>query len=141
MPNHNQEPEGGEAACLAHILLPPPDLPAPVAFASILAATDATGPLWSRRTADLDLNVVAIAPDRPVAEHVNTERDVLLVALEGAGQILIDDVRHDFAAGQFLVVPKGARRSMSARTDRFAWLTCHLQRPPLRPTIGRRTEE
>jgi mannose-6-phosphate isomerase-like protein (cupin superfamily) len=139
MTDREHEPEGGEAACLAHILPPEPDLPAPRTFAQIVAATDGTGPIWSLRTTDLDLNVVAITPDRPVGEHVNTERDVLLVAVDGSGQITIDGVRHDFAAGQFLVVPKGARRSMNAITPRFAWLTCHLQRPPLMPSMGSRT--
>jgi mannose-6-phosphate isomerase-like protein (cupin superfamily) len=130
--------EGGEAACLAHILPRAPDLPAPIDFTTILSATGGTGPIWSHRSADLDLNLIAITPDRPIASHINTERDVLLVAIAGKGRIAIDDAEHEFSAGQFLVVPKGAQRSMTALSDRFAWLTCHLHRPPLRPGKGPR---
>ncbi len=128
--------EGGEAACLAHILPPEPDSPAPISFAGILSATTGTGPIWSQRSTDLDLNVVAITPDRPIGEHANSERDVLLVVVEGEGTITINGVAHGFAAGEFIVVPKGARRSMAATSARFAWLTCHFQRPPLLPGKG-----
>ena len=129
--------EGGDAACWAHLnsFAEPPV--GPVDLASIVSATDAHGPLWSLRSADLDLNVIAIIPDYPIALHTNHERDVLLVAIAGSGRITIDDQRNDFPAGSVIVVPKGAERCIEAISERFAYLTCHLQRPPLMPTIGK----
>jgi hypothetical protein len=68
-------------------------------------------------------------------------RDVLLVAAEGRGRITIDGRSHMFAAGQVVVVPKGSRREIEAIGGRFAYLTCHLHRPPLMPVVGIRARE
>ena len=134
------EPEGGESACFAH-LLTPTDTIAPIAIAAILGATDGTGPIWSHRATDLDLNVVSITPAKPILPHTNAERDVLLVGLEGTGTITISDAASPFGAGMLVVVPKGAVRSVVASTPRMAWLTCHTHRPHLFPTIGPRPKK
>ena len=133
--------EGGDAACWAHLMPDNQETTSPVSLSAILAATDGHGPIWSKRSADLDLNVIALTPEQGIAEHINAERDVLLVAVEGRGRITIDDRGHSFAAGQVVVVPKGSRRAIEAVGGRFAYLTCHLHRPPLMPVLGNRARE
>ena len=133
--------EGGDAACWAHLMPDDQETTSPVSLSAILAATDGHGPIWSKRSADLDLNVIALTPEQGIAEHVNAVRDVLLVAVEGRGRITIDDRGHAFAAGQVVVIPKGSRRAIEAVGGRFAYLTCHLHRPPLMPVLGNRARE
>jgi quercetin dioxygenase-like cupin family protein len=132
-----EEREGGDAACWAH-LISEESLPGPVSLAAILGATDGHGPIWSRRSTDLDLNVIALTPDHGIERHINPSRDVLLVAIEGTGTITIDDGQHRIAAGEVIVIPKGTARSIAAVSERFAYLSCHLHRPPLMPTVGPR---
>jgi quercetin dioxygenase-like cupin family protein len=71
-----------------------------------------------------------------VDEHLNDELDVLLVGIAGAGVVTIDGQPHPLAAGQAVMVPKGARRSIRAYAERFAYLTCHRRRAGLWPTRG-----
>ncbi|MCD6057531.1 MAG: Cupin 2, conserved barrel [Thermomicrobiales bacterium] len=103
------------------------------------AARAATGPgaAWTRQSEDLNVNLLVFAMGEGVAEHVNTEVDVLLVGIAGAGAVTIDETRHILSAGQALVIPKSARRSTTGVSAPFAYLTCHRRRAGLRPSRNR----
>ena len=149
------EPEGGDPPCWAHLfddeICPGEsqerdaagvvtavgvgitetdvvDLPAVVQEAS------ARGAAWTRQSEDLDVNLLVFAPDEGVAEHVNTEVDVLLVGIAGSGVVTVDGKRQLLHAGQALVIPKGAHRGTKSMSDPFAYLTCHRHRGGLWPT-------
>jgi mannose-6-phosphate isomerase-like protein (cupin superfamily) len=92
-----------------------------------------SGIVWSQATEDLNLNLMVLEPDVQIAAHVNAELDVLLVAVEGQGTIVIDERSEDVQAGQAIVIPRGARRSIRAGAERFAYLTCHRRRRGLWP--------
>ncbi len=93
-------------------------------------------PAWTYRGEDLNVNLVVLAPGERVAEHRNTEVDVLILGITVDGTIEVDGQRHRVAQGQIVVVPKGARRAIQAGGVRFAYLTCHRRRAGLWPTTA-----
>jgi mannose-6-phosphate isomerase-like protein (cupin superfamily) len=100
-----------------------------VDLATVLDGSRAQGAVWSHATTG-------------VRAHVNSEVDVLLVAVEGQGRVVVGDVVHVLQAGQALVVPKGTRREIYSLGERFAYLTCHRRRPRLWPiNVPRPAEE
>ena len=100
-----------------------------------------TGAVWAYGGADLNANLVLLEGDAGVTGHANGEVDVLLVGIAGAGFVDVDGRRYPLAAGQALIVPKGARRAIGAVGGRFAYLTCHRRRAPLRPADAARPRE
>jgi mannose-6-phosphate isomerase-like protein (cupin superfamily) len=93
---------------------------------------------WSGGSEDLNLNLLVLTTGETVEEHVNAEVDVLLVGVAGSGTVAIDGDEHRLTAGQALVVPKGARRSIASTGERFAYLTCHRRRAGLWPSRAER---
>jgi len=105
-----------------------------VADLAILAhGSAARGPIWTRQSADLSVNLLVFDADDGVVEHVNDEVDVLLVGVAGAGVVVVDGTDHAVGAKQALVIPKGARRAIRAVGGRFAYLSCHRRRAGLWP--------
>jgi hemerythrin-like domain-containing protein len=97
-----------------------------------------TGPLWGTQTEDLNATLLAWpAGGGPGGEHRNSERDVLLVVLEGQATVTLDGYEHRVRGGQALVVEKGRARSITAGADGVRYLSIHLRRSPLQ--IGRFT--
>ena len=91
------------------------------------------GPVWAYGGEDLNANLVVFAAGDGVAGHVNDDVDVLLVGIAGEGVVEVDGASCALRAGQALVIPKGAHRSIRSNGGRFALLTCHRRRDPLRP--------
>lgn len=92
-------------------------------------------PRWALQSGDLNANLLVFAQGDGVAEHVNAEVDVLVVVIDGEGQVSVDGAVHALRAGQALLLPKGTRRSLTATSDAFAYMTCHRRRPPLVPRL------
>ena len=90
-------------------------------------------PAWGVQTEDLNLNLIVLDADSGVARHTNTEVDVLLVGIDGAGYVEIEGKTWRVGPGQALVVPKGSLRSIRCEVDRFAYLSCHRRRAGLWP--------
>jgi len=139
---------GGDSACWANLFDREPDaalddiLPAadtlavslsPVDLLGLVSAFQGRGPVMSRRSDDLDLNLLVFRAGEGVAEHVNTTVDVLVVAVAGDGLVTLDGVEHQLATGQLVLITKGVRRRITATSDRFAYLTCHRRRLGLMP--------
>jgi quercetin dioxygenase-like cupin family protein len=146
---HDAEPEGGDPACWAHLFEDElhdahnaaSDGEGPTAAGTIdreivdlaVFARDApgTGAVWTKRSDDLNVNLVVFTPGDGVAEHRNTEVDVLLIGVAGEGVVDVDGTPRTLRPGHALIVPKGARRGTRALSDRFAYLTCHRRRAGL----------
>ncbi|HVA89613.1 MAG TPA: cupin domain-containing protein [Chloroflexota bacterium] len=90
-------------------------------------------PAWAMQSTDLNANLLVFDGADGVAEHVNREVDVLVVAVAGVGVVTIDDEAHSLVAGQAVLIPLGARRAIQAAGTRFAYLTCHRRRAGLWP--------
>lgn len=91
------------------------------------------GPLWTLASEDLNVNLVRFDAGRGVPEHVNTEVDVLLVGVAGAGVVEVDGRELVLQAGQLCLVPKGSRRAIASAGGPLAYLTCHRRRGLLWP--------
>jgi mannose-6-phosphate isomerase-like protein (cupin superfamily) len=93
----------------------------------------ANGVVWSLpRGSDLDANLVHLAANTAVGAHVNEEVDVLLIGVDGAGSVTVDNAEHELRSGTVVAVPKHTRRHIAAgTTSELLYLTVHLTRPRL----------
>ena len=96
-----------------------------------LAAGSGKGPLWGTASADLNATLLAWPPGHATPDHVNEERDVLLVVIEGSATASIDGERHELHAPAAMIIPKGAERQITAGPQGVRYLTAHLVRPGL----------
>jgi quercetin dioxygenase-like cupin family protein len=104
-----------------------------VELAALARAATGPGAAWTHQSEDLNVNLLVFASGEGVAEHVNTEVDVLLVGIAGAGAVTIDGTCQVLSAGHAIVIPKGANRGIQSMSDSFAYLTCHRRRGGLWP--------
>jgi quercetin dioxygenase-like cupin family protein len=136
---------GGDPACWAHLL----DDPAarsdvdgehehPLAVDLMGIATDRRGAAWSLpHGGDLDANLVRLEPGDEIAEHVNTEVDVVMVIVAGAGEVHAGGWSAVLRPGVVALVPRNCARAIRAGADGMSYLTVHRRRGPLQ--IGART--
>ncbi len=93
-----------------------------------------TGAIWGHAGEQLNATILSWPAGHVVAEHVNDEREVLLVGISGAAVVVIEDVEHDLHAGAVLVVPRGARRTIRAGAEGSSYVTAHQARGLLQVT-------
>jgi quercetin dioxygenase-like cupin family protein/iron-sulfur cluster repair protein YtfE (RIC family) len=97
-------------------------------------------PVTAERLASDELNVTPLswkAGSGP-PEHVNEERDVLVVVLDGSATLGIDGEERELARGDTAIIAKGRRRKITAGRGGVRYLSIHRRRPPLQ--IGRAAE-
>ena len=99
----------------------------------------AHGPSWTAGGEDLNVKLLVFHAGEGVIEHVNTEVDVLMVAISGQGVLTIDGQSQALSAGDAVVVSEGSSRGIKAESERFAYLTCHRRRGGLRPRLEKRS--
>jgi len=90
-----------------------------------------TGPLWGAETDDLNATLLAWPPGSGPSEHVNSERDLLLVVLSGSATVKVEGEARAIAAGQAIVIEKGSARRITAGPEGVRYLSVHARRPPL----------
>jgi quercetin dioxygenase-like cupin family protein len=96
-----------------------------------LLAPDGNGPLWGTETEDLNATLLAWPAKGGTGEHVNSERDVIVVVLSGSATVAIDGEPHEVRAGQSFTFKKGQGRSITAGPTGIRYLSVHLRRAPL----------
>lgn len=87
------------------------------------------GVVWSATSRDLNVNLAVWPAGAGVGSHVNDERDVLLVVLDGDGTVVIDGRAHALDAGSAAVVPAGSARDVRAGPAGIRYLSVHRRRP------------
>jgi quercetin dioxygenase-like cupin family protein len=97
----------------------------------LLAAAGPSGPLWGAETEDLNATLLAWGAGEGSPEHVNAERDVLLVVVAGSATVTLEGERHALGAGTLLVLPKGSTRAIASGPDGVRYLSVHRRRAPL----------
>jgi quercetin dioxygenase-like cupin family protein len=97
-----------------------------------LTAGEDEGPLWGTASDDLNVTLLAWHPGSATPEHVNDERDVLVVCLAGSGTVQVGEAFHAFAEGQLLIIEKGYPRRIQAGPRGLRYLSVHLRRSGLR---------
>ena len=129
---------GGDPACWSH-LFEGDGQSATVDLTELAKTAPGRGPIWTQQTDDLNVNLLRFSRGEGVAEHVNSEVDVLLMGVYGSGVVTINGNGNSLAAGQALIIPKGTVRSIIATDEFFSYLTCHRRRAGLMPTVGGRS--
>ncbi len=97
-----------------------------------LASRFGAGPLWGVATADLNATLIALSGDQSTPEHVNEERDVLLVVLSGSGGVVLDGYEHAIGSAHAVVIEKGRARRVVAGPEGLRYLSIHRRRAGLR---------
>jgi quercetin dioxygenase-like cupin family protein len=84
-----------------------------------------------------ELNVTALSwrAGYGPPEHVNEERDVLVVVLDGSATLTIEGEEHALGHGEAAIITKGRKRKITAGVGGVRYLSVHRRRPPLQ--IGR----
>ena len=96
------------------------------------------GPLWGTATEDLNATALRWPPGHELAEHVNAERDVLVVVVEGSCVMEIDEVCNVLTAPAAVIVRKGCSRSLRAGPRGVSYVSSHLRRERLQISGTRR---
>lgn len=94
-----------------------------------------SGPQWGTATSDLNLTVLSWKEGQGVAEHTNTELDVLWIALEGTADITINGQIYPLQQGGAIVVPCGALRALKSTSENFRYISIHKRRAGLQIAI------
>jgi quercetin dioxygenase-like cupin family protein len=128
---------GGDPACWSHLFDDVERTPAVIDLVALLTQGSDRGPIWSLATDELNTNLIRLGPSDNIAEHINTECDVLIIGIAGSGIVTIDGLGHPITATHLVLIPRGTNRSISPQETPFAYLTVHKRRPPLRPKVVR----
>lgn len=101
-------------------------------FASETAARDG-GVIWGGTTEDLNCTLLSWPRGGGVASHINTEVDVVMLVVEGSGEVIVDGEVFTLAAPQALLIFKGCERAIQSTSERFTYLSAHKKRRGLMP--------
>jgi quercetin dioxygenase-like cupin family protein len=100
----------------------------------LLQAADAFGPLWGVQTDDLNATLLSWEAGHVVPEHVNAERDVVMVVVAGSATIEVDGVPHAVEDAQLVLLRRGTARRVVAGPDGVRYVSVHRRRDPLMPS-------
>jgi quercetin dioxygenase-like cupin family protein len=92
---------------------------------------EGNGPIWGTESADLNATLLHWRSGEGPPEHVNDERDVLVVVLAGSARLNTDEGERELTVGETTIIGKGRRRKISAGRDGVRYLSVHRRRPPL----------
>jgi len=107
-----------------------------VADLATIAAHE-VGAAWAYAGEQLNATLLSWDPGHEVAEHVNDEREVLLLVIRGDGQLCVDGRSFELVPGRVIVIQRGAGRSILAGPGGLAYVTAHQARGPLQVTRRR----
>jgi len=86
-------------------------------------------------SAELNVTPLAWPAGRGPEEHVNEERDVLVVVLEGSALVTVDGEERELGRGEATIVDRGRQRKITAGPNGVRYLSVHRRRPGLQ--VGR----
>lgn len=90
------------------------------------------GPVWGTASDDLNATLLSWAAGGGPPEHVNEERDVLVVVLAGSATVVtVDGDERQLDRGEAMIIAKGRTRRITAGPDGVRYLSVHRRRPPL----------
>jgi uncharacterized protein (DUF2249 family) len=94
---------------------------------------DAAGAVWKlqMRERDLDSNIIRLPPGATIDAHTGPDLDVLLVMLEGTGQLATERATLDLHPGMLVWLPRRSVRQFTAGGDGLRYLTVHQRRQSL----------
>ena len=100
-------------------------------FSSMAGQT--AGSVWQLEPGarDLDANIIVLQPNGEIAMHVGPELDVLILVLEGSGELETELDTIQLQQGAILWLPKKAERRFTAGADGLKYFTVHQRKPTL----------
>lgn len=119
----------------------PGDGSRPVDLSRLVARAKDQRIAWAIQSADLNVNLIVLQRDERIQAHRNDEVDVLIVGIDGVGEITIDGTASQITPDTAVIVPKGTTRALTALEAPFAYLTCHRHRRQLWPSAGPRQND
>jgi quercetin dioxygenase-like cupin family protein len=90
-----------------------------------------SGPIWGAASDDLNATLLSWKAGSGPPEHVNEERDVLVVVLDGSAILRVDGKDRTIECGETVIIAKGKARKLTAGHDGVRYLSVHRRRPPL----------
>ncbi len=115
------EPCGGDPPCWSHLFeefqeeVAGPNEAGTVNLVAVARSAAGRGPASTRRSEDLNVNLIVFGAGEGVAEHRNAEVDVPLVGVTGEGVVTVDERSHPLQAGHAVLVRKDAPQHPRAR--------------------------
>ena len=103
------------------------------------AGNEGSGPVWGTASEELNATLLEWRAGEGPPEHVNEERDVLVVVLAGSATLSADGDEHELSVGDATIIAKGRRRKIEAGREGVRYLSVHRRRAPLQiaPTPAR----
>ena len=97
------------------------------------AAGQAGGSVWQLEPGarDLDSNIIILPPDDEIAAHGGPDLDVLILVLDGSGELETELNRIGLQQGSVLWLPKKAQRRFIAGPEGLKYLTVHQRKTTL----------
>jgi uncharacterized protein (DUF2249 family) len=94
---------------------------------------DAAGAVWKlqMRQRDLDSNIIRLQPGVSIDAHTGPDLDVLLIVLDGIGQIATELDALELHPGALVWLPRRSRRKFTAGPDGLGYFTVHQRRQSL----------
>jgi hemerythrin-like domain-containing protein len=92
------------------------------------------GPVRGIASEDLNATLLAWNAGEGPPEHVNGERDVLVVVLAGAVTLHTGERTRELGVSESTIIEKGQLRKITARRDGTRYLSVHRRRPSLQIT-------
>jgi quercetin dioxygenase-like cupin family protein/hemerythrin-like domain-containing protein len=104
-----------------------------------VAGNEGSGPVWGTASEELNATLLEWRAGEGPPEHVNEERDVLVVVLAGSATVRADGDEHELTVGDATIIAKGRRRKIEAGRQGVRYLSVHRRRAPLQiaPTPAR----
>lgn len=101
-----------------------------------ISGASGSGPQWAHECEDLDVTLLSWEPGKSIAEHINSEVDVVLIGLTGEGTVTIDGALHQLRSSALILIPKGCQRGMQNGDERWSYLSIHRRRRGLMPIVA-----
>lgn len=94
----------------------------------------ASGAVWKLEMSQrhLDSNIIRLPPDSRIEAHAGPDLDVLLLVLDGDGELSTETGTLDLCPGGLVWLPRLSRREITAGVAGLSYLTVHPRRPSLR---------
>ncbi len=104
------------------------------------ATHEGSGPVWATESEELNATLLYWRAGEGPPEHINDERDVLVVVLAGSAIVSTDEDERELAVGEATIIAKGRRRKISAGREGVRYLSVHRRRPPLQIAPAQRRD-
>ena len=104
----------------------------------VATAGTATGSVWQLAPGarDLDSNIIVLPPHDEIGQHVGPDLDVLILVLQGSGELETELDTISLESGSLVWLPRKSQRRFIAGPDGLQYFTVHQRKPALGITTG-----